>query len=332
MIRTLIILSIAVIFSSCEKVLMEPDRGSGDPLENFDYLWNEIDKKYSYFEMKNIDWNQIKDKYRSKLTSKSTEEELFEVLADMLNELRDDHTNLVSPFNVSRYNIMLKTPENFRWRTVEEFYLKDIWYTGSFAHDFLDNKEIGYIRYESFMGEFTNAQMDLILNRYQNTKGLILDLRANGGGSLSNVPKILGRFIDKKTLVAYNITRNGKKHNEFADRENFYLTPAKGVKYLKPVIVLIDRGSYSATTFFSLTTKALPNVTLLGDTTGGGGGLPNGGQLPNGWTYRFSVTQLLDLNGNNYAENGVPPDIQASFDWSDVTKDKILERAIAELQ
>lgn len=332
MIRTLIILSIAVIFSSCEKVLMEPDKRSGDPLENFDYLWDEIDKKYSYFEMKNIDWNQIKDKYRSKLTSKSTEEELFEVLADMLNELRDDHTNLVSPFNVSRYNIMLKTPENFRWRTVEEFYLKDIWYTGSFAHDFLDNKEIGYIRYESFMGEFTDAQMDLILNRYQNTKGIILDLRANGGGSLSNVPKILGRFIDKKTLVAYNITRNGKKHNEFANRENFYLTPAKGVKYLKPVIVLIDRGSYSATTFFSLTTKALPNVTLLGDTTGGGGGLPNGGQLPNGWTYRFSVTQLLDLNGNNYAENGVPPDIQASFDWSDVTKDKILERAIAELQ
>jgi C-terminal processing protease CtpA/Prc len=332
MTRILLVLCIAVVFSSCERVLFEPDKGSTDPLKNFDYLWEQVDKKYSYFEMKNIDWNQIRDEYRSKLTSESTDEELFQVLADMLNELRDDHTNLISPFNVSSYNVMLKSPENFRWRTIEEYYLKDMWYTGPFVHDFLDNKEIGYIRYESFLGEFTDAQMDLILNRYKDTKGLILDLRANGGGSLSNVPKILGRFIQTKTLVAYNITRNGVNHDDFSEREKFYFTPAKGVKYLKPVMVLIDRGSYSATTFFALTTKALPNVTLVGDSTGGGGGLPNGGQLPNGWVYRFSVSQLLDLDGNNYAEDGVPPDIQAAFNWSDLTKDEILDRAIQELQ
>jgi C-terminal processing protease CtpA/Prc len=70
----------------------------------------------------------------------------------------------------------------------------------------------------------------------------------------------------------------------------------------------------------------------MGDTTGGGGGLPNGGQLPNGWTYRFSISQLLDLNGNNYAEDGVAPEIFESFNWSDLTKDEILDRAILELQ
>lgn len=96
-------------------------------------------------------------------------------------------------------------------------------------------------------------------------------------------------------------------------------------------MVLIDRGSYSATTFFALATKAFKNIKLIGDTTGGGGGLPNGGQLPNGWTYRFSVSQLLDLNGNNYAEDGVSPDIKAAFDWNDLTKDEILERAIEEI-
>ncbi|HSJ67968.1 MAG TPA: hypothetical protein VK921_09850, partial [Anditalea sp.] len=64
---------------------------------------------------------------------------------------------------------------------------------------------------------------------------------------------------------------------------------------------------------------------------GGGGGLPNGGQLPNGWTYRFSVSQLLDLQGNNYSEQGVPPDIFAEFDWTDLTKDEILDRAMEEL-
>ena len=328
----ILIFSTGLIFSSCEKILFEPDLGSRDPLTNFDYLWEEVDKKYSYFELKNIDWDEVKNTYRSMLTANSTEEELFDVLANMLNELRDDHTNLISPFNVSRYNVVLTGPENYRQRTIAEFYIPDIWLTGAFKHGFLENKEIGYIRYGSFLSEFSDEALDLILNRYQSTKGLILDLRANGGGNIFNIPKILGRFTDTKTLSGYSITRNGPNHNDFSNKENFFITPYSGVKYLKPVIVLIDRGSYSATTFFALATKAFPNITLLGDITGGGGGLPNGGQLPNGWTYRFSISQLFDLNGNNYAEDGVPADIQAAFDWNDLTKDEILERAILELQ
>jgi C-terminal processing protease CtpA/Prc len=59
--------------------------------------------------------------------------------------------------------------------------------------------------------------------------------------------------------------------------------------------------------------------------------LPNGGQLPNGWYYRFSVSQLLDLNGENHAEDGVVPDIVATFDWSDLTRDEIIDRAVGEL-
>ncbi len=321
-----------LIFSSCEKILFEPDLGSRDPLDNFDYLWSEVDKKYSYFELKNINWDSIRNVYRPQISASSTEEELFEVLANMLNELRDDHTNLVSPFNFSRYNIALQSPANFRQRTIEEHYMPNSWLTGPFIHDFLDSNTIGYIRYESFMSNFSDEQLDFVINRYKNTNGLIIDVRQNGGGSAFNIPKLLGRFTESKSLIGYTVTRNGPGRNDFSNREPFYITPYSGNKYLKPVVVLIDRGSYSATTFFALATKAMPNITLIGDTTGGGGGIPNGGQLPNGWTYRFSVSQLLDLNGNNYAEKGVPPDIQASFNWSDLTKDEILERAILELQ
>jgi len=332
MIRLLAFLLPVVFMFSCEKIMFAPDQASRNALVNFDYLWNEVDKKYSYFELKNINWNTIKDTYRSRLNENSTDQELFDVLAKMLNELRDDHTNLVSPFNISSYNVALKSKENYRQRTITEYYIPDMWQTSAFSHGFVDNNKIGYVRYESFMSEFTDDELDFVLKRYQNTKGLILDLRQNGGGNLFNIPKILSRFTETKILAAYNITRNGAKHNEFSSRENFYITPYSGEKYLKPVAVLIDRGSYSATTFFSLVTKAFPQFTLIGDTTGGGGGLPNGGQLPNGWTYRFSISQLLDLNGNNFAETGVPPAIVASFDWSDLSKDKILDRAILELQ
>lgn len=105
-----------------------------------------------------------------------------------------------------------------------------------------------------------------------------------------------------------------------------------GPRYLKKVVVLTDRGTYSAGSFTALGTKAIPNMVLIGDTTGGGLGMPNGGQLPNGWTYRFSITQSLTLDKKPDYENGVPADIPVSFDWSDLTKDEILEAAIAELQ
>ena len=68
----------------------------------------------------------------------------------------------------------------------------------------------------------------------------------------------------------------------------------------------------------------------MGDITGGGLGAPNGGELPNGWEYRFSITQTLDLDGNNF-ENGVPPDIEAFIDFDDRTKDEVIERALLEL-
>jgi C-terminal processing protease CtpA/Prc len=190
---------------------------------------------------------------------------------------------------------------------------------------------VGYIRYGSFLSNFSEAELNFVMNRYANTKGIILDLRSNGGGSVFNVMPILGRFVEAPVTAGYFITRNGPNHSDFGPRENFQITPT-GTAYTKKVMVLMDRGSYSATTLFAIGTKALPNVVLVGDTTGGGGGVPNGGQLPNGWSYRFSVSQLLDLNGDNYAEKGVPPDIIASFDWTDLTKDEILERALAELK
>src|SRR5690554_3764845 len=250
--RYLILIISILLFSSCEKALFKKDIGSIEPLENFDYLWSEVDKKYSYFELKNINWNQVRSTNRPMLSENSSEEELFNVLAAMLNELRDDHTNLITPFNVSVYNAALTGAKNFRGRTIEEFYMPNPWRTGALTHDFLSNKEVGYIRYSSFMSDFSDAQMDLVLERYKNTKGIILDLRENGGGSIFNVPKLLGRFINSKTLVGYSITRNGVEHNEFGDKEEFYITPHDGIRYTKPVIILIDKGSYSATTFFSL--------------------------------------------------------------------------------
>lgn len=319
--------------ASCERALFGEDLASESPFENFNYLWKECDEKYAYFDLKNIDWNEVKNTYEPRLYEGMTDDSLFHVLGDMLTELRDDHTNLISPFNISTFGVQYLGQDNFDWRIIVDNYIsKDYYITGPFAHNFIDNNEIGYIRFAAFTGGVNDTNLDFILNRYKNTKGLIIDLRENGGGAVSDIFNIISRLVETETTVNYSRIKTGKGHNDFSEASPVNVEPHDGLRYTNKVAVLTDRGTYSAGSFTALATKALDNVFLVGDTTGGGLGLPNGGQLPNGWTYRFSITQALTLDKRADYENGVPPDIPALFDWNDLTKDEVLERAIVELQ
>jgi len=321
------------IFTSCEEAIWDKGIETTNPQSNLDYLWKECNEKYSYFELKNIDWDAIKIEYSAKIHEGMSEDALFNVLGGMLSELKDDHTNLISNFNISRFGTHHLGQDNFDWRIVTDNYLpKNYYISGPFAHDFIANGEIGYVRFSSFSDEIDKINTDFVLNRYKNTKGLILDLRENGGGSPSDMFKLLSRFVETKTLVYYSRIKNGTNHNDFSDTEPAYVEPYDGERYKNKVVILTDRGTFSAGSFTALAAKAISNIVLIGDTTGGGLGLPNGGQLPNGWTYRFSITQALTLDKSPDYENGVPPDIHVLFDWNNLKTDEILERAIVELQ
>lgn len=331
--KNIYFLIVLFAITSCENAFFEEELSSTDPFENFEYLWQECDEKYAYFDVKNIDWDAVKVEYSAKLFEGMSEDSLFKVLGGMLTELRDDHTNLVSDFNVSSFGVQYLGQDNFSWRIIVDNYLtKNYYRSGPFAHSYLDNGEIAYVRFPAFTGTVDNTNLNFILNRYKDTKGLIIDLRENGGGAVTDVFNILSRLVDSETIVNYSRIKTGIDHSDFSEALPVKVAPHDGIRYTRKVAVLTDRGTYSAGSFTSLATKALPNVVLIGDTTGGGLGLPNGGQLPNGWTYRFSVTQALTLDKSPDYENGVPPDITVLFDWNDLAKDEVLERAIAELQ
>jgi hypothetical protein len=319
-------------FSSCEKILFVEDLASSDPHENFEYLWHECSEKYAYFDLKGVDWDAIKTAYSSKIEQGMSEDSLFNVLGGMLEELKDDHANLISNFNTSFYGVEYQAQDNFNWRIIVDNYItQDYYLTGPFAHNFIANNEIAYIRLSTFTTPINSESLDFILDRYKNTKGLILDLRENGGGAISNVFQILSRFVETETLVYYSRIKAGPGHNDFSDPSEAYVKPYDGIRYTKDIIVLTDRGTYSSGSLFALATKAISHVSLMGDTTGGGLGMPNGGQLPNGWRYRFSITQTLSLDHRPDYENGVPPEIMIQYDWNDLETDEILERAIQEL-
>lgn len=322
----------STLLSGCNDLLLEEDLTSENPQANFDYLWRQCDEKYAYFDLKGIDWDQVRIDYSSRLFDGMSQDSLFRVLGGMLTELKDDHTNLVSNFNISFFGTSFLGQDNFDWRIVRDNYLpRDHYVSGPFSHDFIADQRIGYVRFASFPGSVDSDNLGFVLSRYRNTEGLILDIRENGGGAVSDVFDVLERFVDRRTLVNYSRIKNGPGHDDFTAAEPVFVDPSPGIRYLKKVIVLVDRGTYSAGSFTSLATKAIPNMILMGDTTGGGLGLPNGGQLPNGWTYRFSISQALDLDLDESYENGVPPDIPALIDWTDRTTDEVIERAILEI-
>lgn len=318
-----------LVFSSCERAFFQEDFSSIDPRVNFDYLWNECNENYAYFELKNVDWNQVRQTYESKLYPGMSEDSLFNVLAGMLGELKDDHANLFSSFNTSFYGGEYAYNDNFDWRVVIDHYISsDYRITGPFSHNFIENEQIGYIRYNTFANKIQTRHLDHILNLYAETDGLIIDIRDNGGGAIDNVLKLLERFVQEETTVYYSVIKNGPDHEDFSSPEAAVVSPYNGIQYTKNIVLLTDRGTYSLGSLLALATLAIPQIITIGDTTGGGLGIPNGGQLPNGWNYRFSITRTLDVQGNEEFENGVPVDIPSTFDWSDLTTDEIIEEAL----
>ena len=78
----------------------------------------------------------------------------------------------------------------------------------------------------------------------------------------------------KKVLTGYIQHKTGKGHSDFSDPEPIYLEPSNSIRWQKKVMLLTNRHSYSATNDFVNAMRYFPNVTLVGDKTGGGSGLP----------------------------------------------------------
>lgn len=304
------------------------------PEGNFEALWKIIDEQYCFLEYKQIDWNAIHDKYSKLITNNMPPEGLFEVLGKMLAELQDGHVNLASAHNVSYYDAWYQDyPRNYREDIVEDYYLgkasSDYRTAAGIKYKILEDN-IGYIRYESFSSPIGNGNLDEILSYLAVCNGLIIDVRSNKGGNVTNSTRIAARFTNEKVLTGYIRHKTGKGHNDFSEPYPIHLEPNDGVRWQKKVVVLTNRRSYSATNDFVNQMRYLPNVTIMGDKTGGGSGMPFTSELPNGWTVRFSASPHFSVDMEQI-EWGIDPDIKVDILPEDEAKnvDTIIEKARA---
>lgn len=319
----------STLFSACETAFLKDADNSS--LGIFDQVWTFANERYSFFDYKKIDWNAVKTKYRAKVTNEMKEEALFNVCADMLNELRDGHVNLATDFNRSRnWTWYLDYPQNFNAGLLERNYWqnKEL-QVGSVQ--FFDFGDVGYIYYGDFSGDVSHENMNFILDKCKDKKGMIIDVRDNNGGSVSNVGTIASHFTNTEILAGTERFKTGTGKNDFGKAEKVKITPTgeKNTKFTQNIVLLTNRSCYSATNRFVFVMREFPNVTVMGDHTGGGGGFPTMQLLSNGWRVRVSTSQLIDNNNIN-VEDGIDPDIKVEMKQSDENagKDTILEEAL----
>ena len=324
-----LLLNISLLFSSCN----ERDEFTTDPFKNFKALWMKIDESYCFFDYKNIDWDEVYQKYSVQITDSINRFQLFDVLGKMLAELEDGHTNLISTFNVSRFwNWHENYPDNFNSVVQRKYLGTDYFIAGGLRYCILEDS-IGYVYYGDFSNVVGEAHLDEMFFHFKDCKALIFDVRNNTGGTLTYSERIASRFVNEKLTVGYIVHKTGPGHNDFSEPYPIKLSPSNRVRWLRPVALLTNRTCYSATNDFVSKMKLFDQVTVIGDKTGGGCGLPFHAELPNGWSVRFSSSPILNAQ-KEITEYGIDPDIKIDIIESDQLNnmDTIIEEAIRYLK
>ena len=166
-----------------------------------------------------------------------------------------------------------------------------------------DEKEIGYLRLKSFNENSDKQLLSYINNFEKNSKlnGYILDLRNNPGGLLTQAINITDFFLDDGEIVS----TKGRKINE---TRRFFSRKGDEISG-KPLIVIINQGSASASEIVSGALKDHKRAIILGEHTYGKGSVQSIIPLKNGGGIRLTISKYYLPSGKSISDVGVMPDI-----------------------
>ena len=186
--------------------------------------------------------------------------------------------------------------------------------------------------------------------------GVIIDVRGNGGGEVSDLNFLVGSFISSPLKVGFTRSKNGSGRLDYTPWAPAIVTPTTwGTTFYKPIVVLADGLSASMSELTTMSLKQLSNTTFVGDTTWGANGPLTqntdfnagsfsfgniGTNIETGTTYYYgnaytSSTMFKYIDGNVYEGKGFPPDYVVKVRPTDiflpnnVLKDPQLEKAMS---
>jgi hypothetical protein len=329
-IKSTLVFFICSIAFSCNTFIFTINQPNYN-LQDLSATWRFVHSVYPYLEYKQINWDSIYiTNYPRAQYAKG--DEINNILHDMLFELKDGHVYYynndkeVYPYIPKRLE---KDRNSFNPGVIKNYFKNDIRLTKNkkIAYEIAPGN-IGYVFLSNFNHNYTD-EFPYVMEYLKGTKGLILDVRQKNGGNIDNVEAVVSRFLIKPI-----------------DRVDYYLNgeilempkllPRGPYIYINPIVVLVNGLTYSAGELFSEMMKQLPNVTVVGDTTGGGSAgataiAPGDLQLPSGRVIHIGTLDLRRYDGLPWEWLGIPPDIRVEQSERDVKlgRDKQLEFAIS---
>ena len=190
-----------------------------------------------------------------------------------------------------------------------------------------NNKKVGYIGISVFASNTYRQLVDELKKLEEDSiDSIIIDVRSNPGGHLSQVAKILSLFVDKGDVL-YQIKSNGKQSKVYSTNKN-----SKEYK----IVVLVNEDSASASELLTATLKEVTNATVIGNKTYGKGTVQKAYSLSSGAIVKYTSEEWLTPNGNSINKSGITPDIEVKLDdnyYKDPSKenDNQLQRALNEI-
>ena len=182
-------------------------------------------------------------------------------------------------------------------------------------------KDIGYIQISSFIGSSTTTEFLSALDKTKDTKGLILDLRGNTGGLLANAVYIANVFLDNGTIVNI-VSRNGQVEDIKAQSSLLHID--------KPIVLLVDGASASASEILSGALKDHHKAILVGTKTFGKGMVQRIIPLPNSTGLNITIAKYLTPNGSDINKKGIVPDYVVKYTEHDFQTHRDPQREKAE--
>lgn len=169
---------------------------------------------------------------------------------------------------------------------------------------------IGYIRLSSFISKNATDEFKEALEKNKAKDGLIIDLRSNPGGLLTNAIYIADFLLDGKVIVS-TVDRDGYKETQ---------TSTRSVLTDKPIAVLINGGSASASEILSGALKDNKRAIIVGKKSFGKGLVQEINRLPDGAAMHITIQKYLTPSGTDINKKGIEPDITVDYTPEDAEK------------
>jgi carboxyl-terminal processing protease len=171
--------------------------------------------------------------------------------------------------------------------------------------------EVGYVSLNIFMDPaFTMGELENVMTSFQDCRGVVLDLRGNGGGIAGMAPGVAGWFVKEGGLsLGQMSTRDSHLNLRVYPRLN---------AYSGPLAILVDELSASTSEFVAAGLQDLGRACVFGSRSAGAALVANMIRLPNGDGFEYAFADYESAGGGRIEGNGVVPDVEARYTREDL--------------